>query len=177
MAKGKTPLYLSYIDTINGLLNSIKFSAELPVHKKSIDRSGRNVEWLRKGIKRGKLTIPGVDIGNEFWKLAQLLEVEAPAYGNVSALGMVQTVHVKIGETVTLNAEGWSPSSIEQRESRMDRKQPEVQEEVHPVDLALRGSTPNRARQISKNRNFAENYGTNADVTDSTKTLDKYETR
>ncbi|WYW02795.1 hypothetical protein Peetri_00207 [Pseudomonas phage vB_PpuM-Peetri] len=81
MAKGKTPLYLSYIDTINGLLESIKFSAELPVHKKSIDRSGRNVEWLRKGIKRGKLTIPGVDTGNEFWKLAQLLEVEAPAYG------------------------------------------------------------------------------------------------
>ncbi|WYW00890.1 hypothetical protein Illi2_00208 [Pseudomonas phage vB_PpuM-Illi-2] len=141
MAKGKTPLYLSYIDTINGLLNSIKFSAELPVHKKSIDRSGRNVEWLRKGIKRGKLTIPGTDYGNEFWKLAQLLEVEAPS---VELSSKVDMINVKPGETVTLN---------------------------------VQGSTPAHKRQISKNRHFAENYGTNADVTASTKTLDKYETR
>ncbi|WYW01606.1 hypothetical protein Pori4_00213 [Pseudomonas phage vB_PpuM-Pori-4] len=168
MAKGKTPLYLSYIDTINGLLNSIKFSAELPVHKKSIDRSGRNVEWLRKGIKRGKLTIPGVDIGNEFWKLAQLLEVEAPVYGTdvvpvmtAVDLGKKESGGLKPGEFATVSAttdpskSEVALSSIEQREGRI----------------------PAHKRSISKSRHFAENYGTNADVTASTKTLDKYETR
>ncbi|WYW01845.1 hypothetical protein KoPa5_00213 [Pseudomonas phage vB_PpuM-KoPa-5] len=158
MAKGKTPLYLSYVDTINGLLNSIKFSAELPVHKKSIDRSGRNVEWLRKGIKRGKLTIPGVDIGNEFWKLAQLLEVEAPVYGTdvvpvmtAVDLGKKESGGLKPDEVATVSATT-DPSKSEAR-------------------------IPAHKRSISKSRHFAENYGTNADVTASTKTLDKYETR
>ncbi|QJT71079.1 hypothetical protein GR11A_00041 [Vibrio phage vB_VcorM_GR11A] len=75
MSKGTTPLYLNNVDEINGLLGSVAQHVNLPTHKCTIDRSGRNVSWLRKAVGRWDVTGLMSSTKDDVQQLKKLLEV------------------------------------------------------------------------------------------------------
>ncbi|QJT70904.1 hypothetical protein GR7B_00106 [Vibrio phage vB_VcorM_GR7B] len=75
MSKSNTPLYLTKVERINELLEAIAQHVNLPQHKCSIDRSGRNVSWLRKAIARWDNDNMMSSTKQDVQELSELLEV------------------------------------------------------------------------------------------------------